>query len=148
MDLSTNRRDPWDDYASAVYWQDTRNAASTAARALDTLAWDAAYQGKHRSSRKPSRLRRYTRIAAGTFALSFILGAALAVTGTVASASAQHTAPACDWHAVHRIDAYTTWQYVTPKLAAYEHIGRCSKVIVGSGQSVIIGQDGHVADQS
>lgn len=55
---------------------------------------------------------------------------------------------ACDWHIVHRLDAYTTWQYVTPDEARYERVGPCAKVIVGTGQSVIIGQDGHVADVS
>lgn len=71
----------------------------------------------------------------------------------VPAAQATSTAPvtrsqACDWHRVHRLDRYTTWQYVTPALARYEHIGRCSKVIAGQNQSVIIGQDGHVADVS
>lgn len=67
------------------------------------------------------------------------------------AASGHHRAvqaASCDWRPVHRIDRWTTWQYVTPALARYEHIGKCSKVITGDRQSVIIGQDGHVADVS
>ena len=79
----------------------------------------------------------YTRVPAQT-----ILGPVEHVT------QAADTTPACDPRPVHRIDRYTTWQYVTPDEARYEHIGYCSKVIVGLNQSVILGEDGHVADQS
>lgn len=75
----------------------------------------------------------------------------LAATGqpSAQAASGRHgTARTCDWRITHRLDKYTSWQYVTPALARYEHVGRCSKVIAGAGQSVIIGQDGHVADVS
>lgn len=67
---------------------------------------------------------------------------------SVRPVAAQAAPRACDWRVVHRLDRYTTWQYVTPALARYEHVGPCSKVIAGTSQSVITGQDGHVADVS
>jgi hypothetical protein len=86
--------------------------------------------------------------AAVVVATSLMIGASIN-NGADAMASAQQSkTTSCNPKPVHRLDKYTTWQYVTPTLAHYEHIGRCSKVIVGKGQSVIIGQDGHVADES
>jgi hypothetical protein len=94
-------------------------------------------------------------IIATLIAAAALAALALVVTGqpspqavTVRLSASQKAHPACDWRIVHRLDRYTTWQYVTPDLARYEHIGRCSKVFAGTGQSVITGQDGHVADVS
>lgn len=94
-------------------------------------------------------------IAATLIAAAVLIALALVVTGqpsaqaaSVRLSAAQAASRTCNWHRVHRLDRYTSWQYVTPAEARYEHVGRCSKVIVGAGQSVIIGQDGHVADVS
>lgn len=97
-------------------------------------------------------------IAGALIAAAALAALVLGLTGQPAqqAASAAYLRPAvtashrvaCDWRVVHRIDAYTTWQYVTPDEARYERTGPCAKVIVGTSQSVIIGQDGHVADVS
>jgi hypothetical protein len=90
-------------------------------------------------------------IIATLIAAAALAALTLAVTGQppAQAVSVHHSAGrTCDWHRVHRLDRYTTWQYVTPDLARYEHVGPCSKVVVGQSQSVIIGQDGHVADVS
>ncbi len=89
-------------------------------------------------------------LLAGLFAVTSTQANASTVSYLRPAVTAAHTfkPPACNWRTVHRLDRYTTWQYVTPRLARYEHIGLCSKVIGGQDQSVIVGQDGHVADVS
>lgn len=62
--------------------------------------------------------------------------------------AAQKAHPACDWHVFHRIDAYTSWRYVDPRLAAYEHVGPCAKVITGTDGSVVFSQRGYAIDVS
>jgi hypothetical protein len=76
-------RDPWDAYASAVHWGDTRNASSTARAALDAIKPGDPFAGNHRKPnraarhRKPNRRRNITRTAAATLLL---VAAALTVT--------------------------------------------------------------------
>jgi hypothetical protein len=85
--------------------------------------------------------------AIGLVAAALMAGASINQGAEAMSPQKPKTA-VCDPKPVHRLDRYTTWQYVTPDLAKYEHIGRCSKVIVGTGQSVIINQRGNVVDVS
>lgn len=91
---------------------------------------------------------------------TLIAAAALAALALVATAqpspqavnvrlsAAQRAHPACDWRVFHRIDRYTSWRYVDPRLAAYEHVGPCSKVITGTDGSVVFSQRGYAIDVS
>jgi hypothetical protein len=85
-------------------------------------------------------------VSVGVIALALMTGAAIN-NGADAMAS-QNPTTSCNPKPVHRLDKYTSWQYVTPALAKYEHINLCSKVIVGRWQSVIVDLDGEVVDES
>ena len=87
---STNRRDPWDEYASALYWNDQANARSTAAAALDALKdrlpgdpFADTYPADHP---KPSRRRA---VVTSVLMVFFLFAAAFLVT-----AEAQASPPA------------------------------------------------------
>lgn len=67
---------------------------------------------------------------------------------TIHLSAAQRAHKACDWRVFHRIDKYTSWRYVDPRLAAYEHVGKCAKVITGTDGSVVFSQRGYAIDVS
>jgi hypothetical protein len=83
----SGHRDPWDEYASAVYWQDRKNAPGAARRALDTLRGilpgdpfgDTQDQGSE--DREPPRSRTVVRAAvlALLLVVAFLGGAATAL---------------------------------------------------------------------
>lgn len=67
---------------------------------------------------------------------------------SVRLSAAQAPHRTCDWRVFHRIDAYTSWRYVSPLLARYEHVAMCSKVITGTDGSIIFSRRGYVTDVS
>jgi len=54
----------------------------------------------------------------------------------------------CNWHVWHRVDQYTSWRYVDPRLAGELHVGACSKLISGTDGSIVFTQHGYVAGAS
>lgn len=97
-----------------------------------------------------------TREVVATLVAALALAAlALAVTArpvpqgvSVRLSASQGASGACDYRVFHRIDKYTSWRYVSPRLARQEHVGRCSKVITGTDGSIIFSERGYVIDVS
>lgn len=97
----------------------------------------------------------FREIVATLIAAAALAALALVVTGqpspqavSIHPVAAQKAHKACDWRVFHRIDPYTSWRYVDPRLAAYEHVGPCSKVISGTDGSVVFSQRGYAIDVS